>query len=156
MTPPVGVALSPVTAVEQKAVIPAPPGTVFAYLDDAGRRGEWDEGAASAALVDADRPAKGAKIAITGRRTAPSWTGEYVAHRAPRQMSIALVEGHGMPFRSYVETVEIEPHKGESLVTLRIEYEAAGPIRLLDAFTLRPRLRKKTARSLSRIWQHFA
>jgi hypothetical protein len=29
-------------------------------------------------------------------------------------------------------------------------------MRLIDGFTLRPRLRKKVRRSLGRIWEHFS
>jgi uncharacterized protein YndB with AHSA1/START domain len=144
-----------VHAVEQGAIVPAAPAVVFAYLDDPARRGEWDNGVASAAL-DGDRPGKGVRISLAGRRTAPSWTGEYTAHQPPKRLAITLVEGRGMPFSSYTETVEVAPHKGQSMVTLRIEYQATGPIRLIDGFTLRPRLRKKARRSLGRIWQHFS
>jgi hypothetical protein len=87
---------------------------------------------------------------------APSWVGEYTSFEPPTRSSVRLVEGEGMPFRSFIQTISVAPRRGGSTVTIRLEYEAAGAVRLIEPLTLRSRLRKVTHRSLGLIREHFA
>ena len=141
--------------IEQTAQLPASPSAVFAYLTDPDRRGEWDDGCSAATLLG-DRPAKGARLQLQGRRMAPSWLGEYQSFEPPRRATLTLIEGQGMPFRSFSESFTVAPRSGGSTLTLRLDYETRGAIRLIEPLTVRSRLRRSTARSLARIVAHFA
>jgi uncharacterized protein YndB with AHSA1/START domain len=141
--------------IEEQVDAAAAPATVFAYLHDPANRGSWDASAESA-TVDGGSPAAGARLHVRGRRMAPSWVGEYTAFEPPRRSSVRLVEGEGMPFRSFSQTISVAPRIGCSTVTMRLEYEPAGVVRLIEPLTLRARLRKVTHRSLGLIRDHFA
>lgn len=141
--------------IEQTAQLPASPSTVFAYVTDPDRRGEWDDGCAACTLL-ADHPAKGARLQLQGRRMAPSWLGEYRSFDPPRRASLTLIEGQGMPFHSFSESFTLVPRSGGSTLTLRLDYETRGAIRLIEPLTVRSRLRRTTARSLASIVAHFA
>jgi len=141
--------------IEDKVDATAAPATVFAYLHDPAERGSWDA-AAEGSTVEGDSPAAGVRLHLRGRRMAPSWVGEYTSFEPPTRSSLRLVEGEGMPFRSFTQTISVAPSRGGSTVTIRLEYEAAGVVRLIEPLTLRSRLRKVTRRSLGLIREHFA
>jgi uncharacterized protein YndB with AHSA1/START domain len=141
--------------IEEQVDAAAAPAAVFAYLHDPANRRSWDASAESA-TVDGGSPAAGARLHVRGRGMAPSWVGEYTAFEPPRRSSVLLVESEGMPFRRFSQTISVAPRKGGSTVTIRLEYEAAGVVRLIEPLTLRSRLRKVTHRSLGLIRDHFA
>jgi uncharacterized protein YndB with AHSA1/START domain len=143
-----------VPVIEQTAQLPASPATVFAYLTDPDRRGEWDDGCSACTLLG-DRPAKGARLQLQGRRMAPSWVGEYRSFDPPRRATLTLIDGQGMPFASFSESFTLASRSGGSTLTLRLEYETRGMLRLIEPVTVRSRLRRTTARSLAGIVAHF-
>jgi hypothetical protein len=69
---------------------------------------------------------------------------------------LQLVEGVGMPFSDYRQTIEIAPAKGGARVTLRVEYSARGVLALLDRFTVRGRLDRALRDSVRGIEMRFA
>ena len=141
--------------IENHVEAAAPPYAVFAYLHDPEQRGSWDA-SVERSTIEADAPAAGVRLHIHGRRMAPSWVGEYVAFERPKRSVVRLVSGEGMPFRSYSQTISVALAKGgRSLVTIRLEYEVAGAVRLIEPVTLRSRLRKVTRRSLESVREHF-
>ncbi len=141
--------------IEDQVDAAAAPAAVFSYLHDPANRGSWDE-SADGSTIDGGSPATGVRVHVHGRRMAPSWVGEYTSFRSPTRSVMRLVEGDGMPFRSFTQTISVAPRKGGSTVTIRLEYEAAGFVRLIEPLTLRARLRKVNRRSLDRIRDHFA
>jgi uncharacterized protein YndB with AHSA1/START domain len=141
--------------IEKHTSAAAAPAAVFAYLHDPDRRGAWDVSVERAAL-EAEPLAVGARLRLAGRRLAPSWLGEYVEYEPPRRSKLRLVEGDGMPFHAFAQTITVAPDSGGSLVTLRLEYEPAGALRLLEPVTLRTRLRKVTVGSLDAVRGQFA
>jgi uncharacterized protein YndB with AHSA1/START domain len=141
--------------IEDQVDAAAAPATVFSYLHDPAERGSWDASAESS-TVEGGSPAAGVRLHVRGRRMAPSWVGEYTSFEPPTRSSVRLVEGEGMPFRSFIQTISVAPRRGGSTVTIRLEYEAAGAVRLIEPLTLRSRLRKVTHRSLGLIREHFA
>jgi uncharacterized protein YndB with AHSA1/START domain len=144
-----------VPVIERTTQLPARPADVFAYLTDPARRAEWDAGC-EACTLEGERPAVGARLRLRGRRMAPSWLGEYQTFDPPRGASIRLIEGAGMPFRSFVEGFSVTSVKGGSTLTLRVEYQARGAIRLVEPVTVRTRLRRVTTQSAASIARHFA
>ena len=142
--------------IEQRVSVDAAPGDVFAFLHDPDRRQQWDAMADLARLEDATAPAVGVRLHLRGRRTAPSWVGEYTELAPPRRSVLRLVEGVGMPFAAFSQTVEVTARDGGSVAALRLEYEARGLGRLLEPVVLRPRLSKAVRRSLASIARHFA
>jgi carbon monoxide dehydrogenase subunit G len=149
--------LRPVSVViEQGVSVDAAPKDVFAFLHDPGRRQQWDAMADLARLEEASDPAVGVRLHLRGRRTAPSWVGEYTELAPPRRSVLRLVEGVGMPFAAFTQTVEVAARDGGSAVTLRLEYEARGLGRMLEPVVLRPRLAKAVRRSVASIARHFA
>jgi uncharacterized protein YndB with AHSA1/START domain len=142
--------------IEQRVSLDAAPRDVFAFLHDPDRRQQWDAMADLARLEDATAPAVGVRLHLRGRRTAPSWVGEYTELAPPRRSVLRLVEGVGMPFAAFSQTVEVTARDGGSVAALRLEYEARGLGRLLEPVVLRPRLSKAVRRSLASIARHFA
>jgi uncharacterized protein YndB with AHSA1/START domain len=142
--------------IEQRVSVDAAPRDVFAFLHDPDRRQQWDAMADLARLEDATAPAVGVRLHLRGRRTAPSWVGEYTELAPPRRSVLRLVEGVGMPFAAFSQTVEVTARDGGSVAALRLEYEARGLGRLLEPVVLRPRLSKAVRRSLASIARHFA
>jgi hypothetical protein len=69
---------------------------------------------------------------------------------------LRLVEGVGMPFAAFAQTVEVAPREGGSAVTLRLEYEPRGLGRVVEPIVLRPRLSTAVRKSLASIARHFA
>ena len=141
--------------IEQRVSVDAAPGDVFAFLHDPDRRQQWDAMADLARLEDATAPAVGVRLHLRGRRTAPSWVGEYTELAPPRRSVLRLVEGVGMPFSAFSQTIEVVAVKDGSTVTLRLEYQARGLASLLEPVVLRPRLTKAVRRSLAGIAGHF-
>jgi len=142
--------LRAVTVIEQRAAVGAAPAEVFALLHDPARRPEWD------AMVDlcrleADAPAVGVRLHLRGRRTAPSWVGEYTEVDPPRRSVVRLVEGVGMPFSAFTQAIAVEPRKGGSVVSLRLEYRPRGVARLLEPIVLRPRLSTAVRKSMANL-----
>jgi uncharacterized protein YndB with AHSA1/START domain len=142
--------------IEQRLSVDAAPKDVFAFLHDPDRRQQWDAMADLARLENASAPAVGVRLHLRGRRTAPSWVGEYTELVPPRRSVLRLVEGVGMPFAAFSQTVEVEARAGGSAVALRLEYRARGVGRLLEPIVLRPRLSTAVRKSLASIARHFA
>jgi uncharacterized protein YndB with AHSA1/START domain len=142
--------------IEQRVSVAAAPREVFAFLHDPDRRQQWDAMVDLARLEDASAAAVGVRLHLRGRRTAPSWVGEYTELEPPRRSLLRLVEGVGMPFAAFSQTVEVAARDGGSAVTLRLEYEARGLGRLVEPVVLRPRLAKAVRMSLASIARHFA
>jgi uncharacterized protein YndB with AHSA1/START domain len=141
--------------IEQRASVGAAAKDVFAFLHDPDRRQQWDAMTDLARLEDATEPAVGVRVHLRGRRTAPSWVGEYAELAPPQRSVLRLVEGVGMPFSAFSQTIEVAPVKGGSTITLRLEYQARGLGGLLEPVVLRPRLTKAVRRSLAGISSHF-
>jgi uncharacterized protein YndB with AHSA1/START domain len=142
--------------IEQRVSVDAAPKEVFAFLHDPNRRQQWDAMTDLARLEDASEPAVGVRLHLRGRRTAPSWVGEYTEVAPPRRSVLRLVEGVGMPFAEFRQTIEVAARDGGSAVALRLEYEARGLGRVLEPVVLRPRLAKAARRSVASIARHFA
>jgi carbon monoxide dehydrogenase subunit G len=142
-------------AIEQRIAVRAKPAEVFAFLHDPERRQDWD------AMVDrcrleSDAPAVGSRLHLHGRRKAPSWVGEYAVFDPPRRSVLRLVEGVGMPFSDFTQTIAVKRHDATtSIVSLRVEYAARGPVILVERFTLRPRLAGALRRSVANLSQRF-
>src|SRR4051812_36191221 len=118
--PPAAAVCSPRVSVvvEQRVAVDAPPAAGFAYLHEPRSRGAWD------AMVDfcrleAERPARGVRLHLHGRRTAPSWVGEYAEYAPPRRSVVRLVEGVGMPFRHFHQILEVTPRGSRSELEMR-------------------------------------
>jgi uncharacterized protein YndB with AHSA1/START domain len=142
--------------IEQRVSVGAAPKDVFAFLHDPDRRRQWDAMTDLARLEDATEPAVGVRLHLRGRRTAPSWVGEYAELAPPRRSVLRLVEGVGMPFSSFSQTIEVAAVKGGSTVTLVLQYQPRGVGRALEPVVLRPRLTKAVRRSLANVASHFA
>jgi uncharacterized protein YndB with AHSA1/START domain len=137
--------------IEQLVAVEAAPAEAFAFLHDPDRRQEWDAMADMARLEGA-APATGARLHLRGHRTAPSWVGEYTEFDPPRRSVVRLVEGVGMPFSAFSQTLTVAPRGGGgSSVSLRLEYRPRGPVRMVERFTLRPRLASAVRRSLANV-----
>jgi uncharacterized protein YndB with AHSA1/START domain len=139
---------------DQRTTVAAAPAKVFQYLHDPAARGSWDA-VVDLCRLEGDRPAVGARLHLRGRRTAPSWVGEYVVFEPPSRSELRLVEGVGMPFRNFSQTIEVRRSDGGSEVLLRTAYEPVGPARLLEPVVLRPRLRRAALRSLANVSSRF-
>src|SRR6478672_1897361 len=124
-------------AIEQGVTVDAAPKEVFAFLHDPDRRRQWDAMTDLARLEDATEPAVGVRVHLRGRRTAPSWVGEYTELAPPQRSVLRLVEGVGMPFSEFSQTIEVAAAKGGSTITLRLEYQARGLGGLLEPVVLR-------------------
>jgi carbon monoxide dehydrogenase subunit G len=136
--------------IERSVAVGAPPAEVFAFLHAPDRRQDWDS-VVDFARLEGDAPCVGARLHLRGRRTAPSWVGEYVEFDPPRRSVLRLIDGVGMPFSAFTQTIVVAPRKGGSVVSLRVEYQVRGPARALEQFTLRPRLAGAARKSLALI-----
>jgi uncharacterized protein YndB with AHSA1/START domain len=144
------------TVIEQTADLNAAPRDVFAYLTDPARRGEWNSSCERCTIEGDAPPAKGVRVHIAGRRAAPSWTGEYGRFDLNRGAALRLVEGVGMPFASFIEGFQVEARKGGCRLTLRVEYEVSGMLRMIEPLTVRSRMRRTTVKSLRNVEQRFS
>ncbi len=140
---------------EQAVAVGASPKEVFTFLHAPDRRHDWDAVVDSARLEGGDVPAVGTRLHLHGRRTAPSWVGEYTELVAPRRSVLRLVEGVGMPFSAFSQTITVTARKGGSTVALRVEYQPRGVARVLEPVVVRPRLAKATRKSLANIARRF-
>jgi uncharacterized protein YndB with AHSA1/START domain len=141
--------------IEQVVAVSGPPAEVFALMHDAGRRAEWDA-MVELARLEGDAVAVGSRLHLRGRRTAPSWVGEYAEVDRPRASVLRLVDGIGMPFSDFRQTIRVAAGDGGSRVTLRLEYTPRGPARVLEPFTLRPRLSTAVRKSLENLTRRFS
>jgi carbon monoxide dehydrogenase subunit G len=140
---------------EQSIAVAAAPEEVFAFLHDPADRPAWD------AMVDlcrleGERPAVGARLHLRGRRKAPSWVGEYVEFDPPRRSVVRLLEGVGMPFSDFRQTITVAGSDGGAVVGLRLEYRVRGPLALIEPVTVRGRLARACRRSLENVQARFA
>ena len=141
--------------IERRAMVEAKPAAVFDFLHDPDRRPSWDA-SVDLCRLEGETVAPGSRLHLRGRRKAPSWVGEYVEVARPTRSVLRLVEGVGMPFSDYRQTIEIAPAKGGATVTLRIDYTARGVLALLDRFTVRGRLDHALRDSARGIEMRFA
>jgi uncharacterized protein YndB with AHSA1/START domain len=140
--------------IDQRIGVAAAPAEAFAYLHDPANRPAWDV-MVDLCRLEADTPAAGVRVHIRGRRKAPSWVGEYTEYAPPGRSSVRLVEGVGMPFSEFVETVTVERGDGGAIVGIRLDYRVRGPLRVIEPMTFRPRLARSVSRSLARVRDHF-
>ena len=140
---------------ERQTTVKATAAAVFDFLHEPAQRQVWDA-SVDLARLEGETVAPGRRLHLRGRRKAPSWVGEYVEVVRPNRSVLRLVEGVGMPFSSYCQTIEIAPQKGGAKVTLRVEYAARGVLALLDRFTVRGRLDRALRDSVRGIEMRFA
>jgi uncharacterized protein YndB with AHSA1/START domain len=141
--------------IEQRASVTAPEADVFAFLHDPAQRPVWDM-SVDLCRLEADAVAAGARLHLRGRRKAPSWVGEYVEVDPPRRSVLRLVEGVGMPFADYRQTIEVAADGGRTAITLRLEYAVRGPLVLIERFTVRGRLDRALHDSARKVEMRFA
>ena len=140
---------------EQQATVNGTAAAVFDFLHAPEQRPVWDT-SVDLCRLEGDAVAPGSRLHLRGRRKAPSWVGEYVEVVRPTRSVLRLVEGVGMPFADYRQTIEIAPAKGGATVTVRLEYSARGVLALLDRFTVRGRLDHALRDSVRAIEMRFA
>jgi len=140
---------------ERQTTVKATAAAVFDFLHEPAQRPVWDV-SVDLARLEGEAVAAGSRLHLRGRRKAPSWVGEYVEVARPARSVLRLVEGVGMPFSDYRQTIEIAPEKGGARVTLRVEYSARGVLALLDRFTIRGRLDHALHDSVRGIEMRFA
>jgi len=141
--------------VESNATVAAPPADVFAFLHDPAQRAVWDT-SVDLGRLEGDAVTAGARLHLRGRRKAPSWVGEYVEVAAPRRSVLRLVDGVGMPFSDYRQTIEVAGDGGGTAVTLRLDYAVRGPLVLIERFTVRGRLARALHDSARKVEMRFA
>lgn len=142
------------TVIARQIEVPAAPAKVFEFLHDPARRQTWDVSTQQAAL-DRERPGKGVKITVTGKRMAPSWEGRYTAFDPPKRSVLEVTPGPGLPFRTYTETIELRPNGSGSILRYAIEYQTSGAWKLIEPFTVGSRIRRTVKASTNRIYDHF-
>lgn len=142
-------------AIERQTTVKATAVAVFDFLHEPAQRQVWDA-SVDLARLEGETVAPGSRLHLRGRRKAPSWVGEYVEVARPTRSVLRLVEGVGMPFSDYRQTIAIAPEKGGAKVTLRVEYSARGVLALLDRFTVRGRLERALRDSVRGIEMRFA
>ena len=114
--------------IEQRASVAAKPADVFAFLHDPTQRPVWDT-SVDLCRLEGEAVAAGARLHLRGRRKAPSWVGEYVEVDAPRRSVLRLVEGVGMPFADYRQTIEVAADGGQTAVVFEARVRRARPAR---------------------------
>jgi len=144
-----------VPILERQATVNGTAAAVFDFLHAPEQRPVWDT-SVDLCRLEGDAVAPGSRLHLRGRRKAPSWVGEYVEVVRPTRSVLRLVEGVGMPFADYRQTIEIAPAKGGATVTVRLEYSARGVLALLDRFTVRGRLDHALRDSARAIEMRFA
>jgi uncharacterized protein YndB with AHSA1/START domain len=141
--------------VESHATVAAPPADVFAFLHDPAQRPVWDV-SVDLCNLEGEAVAAGSRLHLRGRRKAPSWVGEYVEFDPPRRSVLRLVDGVGMPFSDYRQTVEVAADGGGAAVRIRLDYAVRGPLVLIERFTVRGRLARALHDSARRVEMRFA
>jgi uncharacterized protein YndB with AHSA1/START domain len=140
--------------IEHAIAVSASPAAVFDFLHDPQQRPEWDA-MTDLARLEGDGVEVGARLHMRGRRTAPSWVGEYAQVDRPRASVLRLVDGVGMPFSDFRQTIQVAAGHGGTRVTLRLEYAPRGLARVIEPLTLRPRLATAVRRSLENVARRF-
>lgn len=143
------------TVISNTAFVAGKPPEVFGYLHDPEARSHWDR-MSDLVRLEAERPAVGVRVHFRGRRTAPSWVGEFVEYTPPTRSVVRLVEGVGMPFSDFRQTIAVAPAPKGSTVELALEYSPRGLLRLVDIVTVRPKMARATRASLRSVAAHFA
>lgn len=114
--------MAPITA---SIEIARTPEDVFAYLDDLGRHGEWQE-ALEQVTVETEGPTRVGTRSREKRRVpggAREFSYEITEHDPPRRSSFRGIDGPVRP----VGTVTVSPiGEGRSRVTLELDFEAHG------------------------------
>ena len=141
--------------VESHASIAAPPADVFAFLHDPAQRPVWDV-SVDLCNLEGEAAAAGSRLHMRGRRKAPSWVGEYVEVDPPRRSVLRLVDGVGMPFSNYRQTIDVRADGVGAAVTLTLEYAVRGPLVLIERFTVRGRLERALHDSARSVEMRFA
>jgi uncharacterized membrane protein len=126
------------------------PQDVFAYLDDLGKHGEWQEQIVST-HVETDGPTRVGTRA-TDKRRLPGGTRdityEITEHNPPRKTSFRGVTGPVRP----VGTVTVEPLEGGARSKLTLEFDLKGQgIGVLFAPLARANARKDIPKSHQRL-----
>jgi uncharacterized membrane protein len=130
------------------------PDDVFAYIDDLGKHGEWQEQIVST-RVETEGPTRVGSRATDKRRLpggAREITYEIIEHDPPRKASFRGVNGPVRP----VGTITVEPLDGgsRSRVTLEFDFEGHGIGKLLAplaAMNARKEIPKSQARLKERL-----
>jgi len=141
--------------VESQASVGARPADVFAFLHDPAQRPVWDV-AVDLCNLEGDEVAVGSRLHLRGRRKAPSWVGEYVEVAPPGRSVLRLVDGVGMPFSDYRQTIEIAADGRLTTVTLRLDYAVRGPLVVIERFTVRGRLARALRDSARKVELRFS
>src|SRR3954453_21691004 len=141
--------------VESHATVAAPPADVFAFLHDPAQRPVWDV-SVDLCNLEGEAVAAGSRLHLRGRRKAPSGGGEYVEFDSPRRSVLRLVDGVGMPFSDYRQTVEVAADGGGTAVRIRLDSAVRGPLVLIERFTVRGRLAPALHDSARRVEMRFA
>src|SRR5918911_2435306 len=107
------------------------PQEVFAYIDDLGRHGEWQEQIVDVE-VETEGPTRVGSRATDTRRVPGGprqFTYEITEHDPPRKASFRVVDGSVRPFGS----ISVEPvgDGSRSRVTLSLDFEGHGMGKLL-------------------------
>jgi carbon monoxide dehydrogenase subunit G len=144
-----------VPVLERQAIVAATPAAVFDFLHAPEQRQVWDA-SVDLCRLEGEAVAAGSRLHLRGRRKAPSWVGEYVEVSRPTRSVLRLVDGVGMPFSDYRQTIEVAPAKGGAAVTVRVEYTARGLLALLERFTIRGRIGAAVRDSIRNIETRFA
>jgi uncharacterized membrane protein len=126
------------------------PDDVFAYLDDLGKHGEWQEQIVSTHVETAGPTRVGTRA--TDKRRLPGGTRdityEITEHNPPRKTSFRGVNGPVRP----VGTVTVEPLEGGARSKLTLEFDLKGQgIGALFAPLARANARKDIPKSHQRL-----
>ncbi|TMK85050.1 MAG: SRPBCC family protein [Actinobacteria bacterium] len=128
------------------------PEDVFAYLDDLGRHGEWQEQIVSV-KVETEGPTRVGSRATDIRRVPGGprpITYEITEHEPPRKASFRGINGPVRP----VGTVTVEPAGSGSRVTVRLDLEGHGMGKLVAPLA-RMQARKQVPKDQARLKQRL-
>jgi uncharacterized membrane protein len=123
-------------AIVESVEVARTPEEVFAYLDDLGRHGEWQEAIVNT-RVETEGPTRQGSRAVD-RRKMPGgreqeFTYEITEHDPPRRSAFRVLNG---PIRP-AGVVTVEPTSTGSRVTIQIEFEGHGLGKLLLPLVVR-------------------
>ena len=118
-------------AIVETVEIARSPQDVFAYLDDLGRHGEWQEQIVDV-QVETEGPTRVGSRATDTRRVPGGprkFTYEITEHDPPRKASFKVLDGPVRPFG----TIGVEPvgDGSRSRVTLRLDFAGQGAGKLI-------------------------
>jgi uncharacterized protein YndB with AHSA1/START domain len=137
--------------IERRIHVDAEPARVFAHVHDPELRPTWDPMTDLCRVEGAGRPRPGARLHLRGRRNAPSWVGEYEVYEPPRRSVVRLVEGVGMPFRDFTQTLEVARDGTRTELVYRLSYDIAAPLRLIEPFTMRRKLLRAASHAVANV-----